>query len=84
MDVRVTVIDIYGKECDMYKDDFTTLTWNFMVDDIIQDLDCTPEPGPALLEIYSNFTMDGWMFLTNGYGFAGTNARLTGSDDTGQ
>jgi len=84
MEVMVTVTDSTGTECTMTKDDFTTTTWNTMVEDIVADLSCTPAAGAAWMDITSNFTIDGWLFFTDGNGFAGSNARLDGADDDGQ
>lgn len=84
MEAVVTVTDSAGSQCTMTKDDFTTTTWNFMMDDIVGDLSCTPAAGAAWVDFSTNFEVDGWLFFTDGNGFAGTSARLNGPTDVGQ
>ncbi len=84
MEVTMTVIDSTGTQCTMIENDFTTIFWNFMLDDVIGDLSCTPAAGPAWINFTTNFRVDGWLLLTDGNDFAGSSARLTGPDDFGQ
>jgi hypothetical protein len=47
--------------------------WTFMLDDILSNFSGTQLSGPASLKIESNYSMDGYSFLTDGASFgAGT------------
>jgi len=59
-----------------YKKTGVDKIWTFMVDSVMSNFTgATLVPGAVSLKVESNFSMDGYSFLTNGSGMVGTLAR---------
>jgi len=72
MEVTFELYDSAGAKFEYTKSDFNAKVWSFMVDSVLEDWGWSPAPGNAWLKIKTNFTADGYSFLTNGAFGAGT------------
>ena len=76
MEVIFTLTDSTGATFTYTKSDFTAKVWAVILDSIIGEFDGTPAPGPAWLRVQTNFTVDGYEFMSDGVFGAGTLPRL--------
>lgn len=67
-----TLTDKTGAQFTYEKSDFTTAVWSGWLNDMLPEFDGTPEIGPGWLKVTTNFTVDGYEFLTDGIFGAGT------------
>ena len=71
-----TLTDKTGAQFTYVKDDFTNVVWSTWLNDILAEFDGTPATGPGWLKVKTNFSTDGYEFLTDGVFGAGTLPRL--------
>ena len=67
-----TLTDSTGAKFTYVKSDFTTVVWSTWLNDILAEFDGTPATGAGWLKVSTNFTVDGYQFLTDGIFGAGT------------
>ncbi len=72
-----TLTDKTGAEFTYTKSDFTSKVWSAWLNDILPEFSGTPEIGSAWLKVSTNFSVDGYEFLTDGVFGAGTLPRLS-------
>ena len=77
MEATFTLTDKTGAEFTYTKDDFTSKVWSGWLNDILPEFSGTPEIGAAWLKVDTNFSVDGYEFLTDGIFGAGTLPRLS-------
>lgn len=80
MIVTFTMTDAAGNVFSATKDDFDSVVYSFVVDDVLEAFGWSPAPGNAWLKVNTNFSADGYSFLTNGAFGAGTLPRQSCSD----
>jgi hypothetical protein len=76
MRAKLTLTDSTGGKFVYEKNDFVHVVWAVMLDSILAEFSGTPAPGPAWLKVETNFSVDGYHFMTDGNFGAGTLARL--------
>ena len=72
MEATFTLTDGTGTEFTYTKTDFETKVWAFGLDSELSNFSGTPAPGAAWLKVETNFSVDGWQFMTDGVFGAGT------------
>lgn len=72
MSATFTLTDGTGTEFTYTKSDFETKVWAFNLDTELSNFSGTPAPGAAWLKVGTNFSVDGYEFLTDGVFGAGT------------
>jgi hypothetical protein len=77
MEAKLTLTDSTGAKFTYTKTDFTQVVWAVMLDSILGEFSGTPAPGPAWLKVETNFSVDGYHFMTDGNFGAGTLARFS-------
>lgn len=78
MEATLTLTDSTGAVFTYVKDDFTSPIWVFGLDSIISEFGGgTPAAGAAWLKVETNFSVDGYEFMTDGTFGAGTLPRLS-------
>lgn len=76
MEATFTLTDGTGAEFTYTKTDFETKVWAFVIDVELPNFSGTPLPGTAWLNVETNFSVDGWHFMTDGNFGAGSLPRL--------
>jgi len=72
MEATFTLYDSTGKKFTYTKKDFQATVWPFMLDSIVDQFDGTPKAGAGWMKVDTNFTVDGYQFVTDGVYGAGT------------
>ena len=67
-----TLTDSTGAKFTYVKSDFTTVVWSTWLNNILAEFDGTPATGAGWLKVSTNFSVDGYQFLTDGIFGAGT------------
>jgi len=76
MEAILTLTDSTGAVFTYTKTDFTSKVWSFVLDSVLAEYGWTPAPGNAWLHVQTNFTVDGYSFVTDGSFGAGTLPRV--------
>ena len=76
MEAILTLTDSTGAVFSYTKTDFTSTVWSFALDSVLAEYGWTPAPGNAWLHVQTNFTVDGYSFVTDGSFGAGTLPRV--------
>jgi len=76
MEATFTLTDSTGSTFTYTKTDFDAKVWAFMLDTELPNFSGTPAVGSAWLKVETNFSVDGYQFMTDGVFGAGTLPRL--------
>ena len=76
MQATFTLTDWEDNTFTYTKTDFDAKVWAFMLDDQLPNFSGTPAVGSAWLKVSTNFSVDGYQFMTDGVFGAGTLPRL--------
>ncbi len=80
MEATFTLTDKTGAVFKYKKNDFTTVAWSNILDNMLGQFNGTPAPGQGWLLVETNFLVDGYSFMTDG-NFGGATLARPCDDD---